>query len=100
MAALAFLMISNIPYPVLPRVGVRSLRGIGSSVLVFGALGLLAAKRLELFFPPFVGYLGLRPARTLLTPLFEPPQPNRPFHLSAGEGQERAGKHPCDREAL
>src|SRR5258708_20908830 len=91
MAALAFLMISNIPYPVLPRVGVRSLRGIGSSRLVFGSLRLLAAKRLEVFFPLFVGYLAFGLARRLIMRPFHPRPPPPPHHRSAGQDERVAG---------
>ena len=61
MAALGFLMISNIPYPVLPRTGFRSFRALASSVLVFGSIALLATKRLEFFFPLRIGYVRLGP---------------------------------------
>lgn len=88
MAALAFLMISNIPYPVLPRVGIRSFRGFGSSVLVFGSLGLLATKRLEFFFPLCVGYVAFGLVRSLVMRLFERRQPTVPYDLSEGEDDE------------
>src|SRR4249919_2571068 len=51
MAALAFLMISNIPYPVFPRTGFRSLRAIAATLGLIGSIALLATKRLEFFFP-------------------------------------------------
>jgi len=58
MIVLSFLMISNVPYPVMPPVGVRSSRGlaglgillIGTSMLIFG--------RLEYFFPLTVAYVA------------------------------------------
>src|SRR5258708_37875892 len=100
MAALAFLMISNIPYPVLPRVGVRSLRGIGSSVLVFGSRGLVAAKRLEFFFPLCVGYVAFGLARSLIMRLFERRQPTVPYDLSEGEDEEETEIDLVDGEAI
>lgn len=51
MAALSFLMISNVPYPVMPPVGFRSARGLaGLGVLVIG-VSMLIFGRLEYFFP-------------------------------------------------
>jgi CDP-diacylglycerol--serine O-phosphatidyltransferase len=51
MAALSFLMISNVPYPVMPPVGFRSARGLaGVGVLVIG-VSMLIFGRLEYFFP-------------------------------------------------
>jgi CDP-diacylglycerol---serine O-phosphatidyltransferase len=88
MAALAFLMISNIPYPVVPRVGFRSLRAIGASILVFGSLALLATKRLEFFFPLCIGYVAFGLARSLFFRLFERRQPTVPYDLSEGEDDE------------
>jgi CDP-diacylglycerol--serine O-phosphatidyltransferase len=88
MAALAFLMISNIPYPVVPRVGFRSLRAIGASILVFGSLGLLATKRLEFFFPLCVGYVAFGLFRSLFFRIFERRQPTIPYDLSEGEDDE------------
>jgi CDP-diacylglycerol---serine O-phosphatidyltransferase len=58
MGALSFLMISNVPYPVIPNVGFRSVKGlIGLSVLV-GGVSLLIFGRLEYFFPLAVGYVA------------------------------------------
>ncbi|MEO8337323.1 MAG: CDP-diacylglycerol--serine O-phosphatidyltransferase [bacterium] len=88
MAALAFLMISNIPYPVVPRVGFRSLRAIGASILVFGSLALLATRRLEFFFPLCVGYVAFGLFRSLFFRIFERRQPTIPYDLSEGEADE------------
>ena len=85
MAALAFLMISNVPYPVVPRIGFRSLRAIGASILVFGSLALLATKRLEFFFPLCVGYVAFGLMRSLFYRIFERRQPTIPYDLSEGE---------------
>ncbi len=88
MAVLAFLMISNVPYPVLPRVGFRSLKAIGASVLVFGSIGLLLTKRLEFFFPLCIGYVAFGLVRNLVGRLFERRQPTLPYDLSEGEDDE------------
>lgn len=88
MAALAFLMISNIPYPVVPRVGFRSLRAIGASILVFGSIALLATRRLEFFFPLCIGYVAFGLFRSLFFRIFERRQPTIPYDLSEGEDDE------------
>jgi CDP-diacylglycerol--serine O-phosphatidyltransferase len=58
MAALSFLMISNVPYPVMPPVGFRSARGLaGLGVLVIG-VSMLIFGRLEYFFPLAMLYVS------------------------------------------
>src|SRR5258705_1375839 len=88
MAALAFLMISNIPYPVFPRTGFRSLRAIGGTLLLVGSIALLATKRLEFFFPFALCYVAWGPVRWMFSGLFERRQPTLPYDLSEGEDDE------------
>jgi len=88
MAALAFLMISNIPYPVFPRTGFRSLRAIGATVLAVGSMTLLATRRLEFFFPAALCYVAWGPIRWIFSGLFERRQPTIPYDLSEGEDDE------------
>jgi CDP-diacylglycerol---serine O-phosphatidyltransferase len=88
MAALAFLMISNIPYPVFPRTGFRSLRAIGATVLLVGSMTLLATRRLEFFFPAALFYVALGPIRWVFSGLFERRQPTIPYDLSEGEDDD------------
>jgi CDP-diacylglycerol---serine O-phosphatidyltransferase len=58
MAGLSFLMISNVPYPVLPPLGFRSARGLISlGVLVIG-VSMLIFGRLEYFFPLLMAYVS------------------------------------------
>ena len=58
MATLSFLMISNVPYPVMPPVSTRSARGlIGLGILVCG-VAMLIFGRLEYFFPITVAYVA------------------------------------------
>ena len=88
MAALAFLMISNIPYPVFPRTGFRSLRALGATLLLGGSLALLITKRLEFFFPFALCYVAWGPVRWVFSGLFERRQPTIPYDLSEGEDDE------------
>jgi hypothetical protein len=58
MAGLSFLMISNVPYPVIPGVGFRSRQGlIGLAVLV-GGVSMLVFGKLQYFFPIAVIYVA------------------------------------------
>ena len=86
--ALAALMISNIPYPVFPRTGFRSIRALGASLLVLGAIALLATKRLEFFFPLTLSYVAWGPIRWVFGGLLERRQPTIPYDLSEGEDDE------------
>ena len=88
MAALAFLMISNIPYPVFPRTGFRTLRALGATLLLGGSLALLVTKRLEFFFPFALFYVAWGPIRWVFSGLFERRQPTIPYDLSEGEDDE------------
>jgi CDP-diacylglycerol--serine O-phosphatidyltransferase len=88
MAALAFLMISNIPYPVFPRTGFRSLRAIGATLLLVGSIALLATKKLEFFFPFALCYVAWGPIRWVFSGLFERRQPTIPYDLSEGEDDD------------
>jgi len=88
MLALAFLMISNIPYPVFPRTGFRSLRAIGATLLLLGSMALLATRRLEFFFPAALCYVAWGPIRWVFSGLFERRQPTIPYDLSEGEDDE------------
>src|SRR5215203_2713018 len=88
MLALAFLMISNIPYPVFPRTGFRSLRAIGATLLLVGSMALLATRRLEFFFPAALCYVAWGPIRWVFSGLFERRQPTIPYDLSEGEDDE------------
>ncbi len=87
-AVLAALMISNVPYPTFPRTGFRSLRAVGSSLIVFGAFALLLTGKLEYFFPIAVLYVALGLLRWMLSGLFERRQPTLPYDLSEGEDDE------------
>jgi hypothetical protein len=71
MAALSFLMISNVPYPVMPPVGVGSPRKlIGLGVLVTGT-AMLIFGRLEYFFPLAVVYVAFGLLRAVILGLLD-----------------------------
>jgi CDP-diacylglycerol--serine O-phosphatidyltransferase len=88
MVVLSFLMISNVPYPVFPRTGFRSLRAIGATLLLIGSVVLLATRRLEYFFPFALIYVAWGLLRWVLSGLFERRQPTIPYDLSEGEDDE------------
>lgn len=88
MVVLSGLMISNIPFPSFPRTGFRSLRAIGASLLVLGAIALLLSRRLEYFFPIALLYIAWGLARWIFSGLFERRQPTLPYDLSEGEDEE------------
>lgn len=88
MVVLSFLMISNVPYPVFPRTGFRSLRAIGATVLLIGSMILLATRRLEYFFPFALIYVAWGLVRWVFSGLFERRQPTIPYDLSEGEDDE------------
>lgn len=71
MATLSFLMISNVPYPVMPPVGIRSARGlVGLGILVCG-VAMLIFGRLEYFFPLTVAYVAFGLFRGVLLGLLD-----------------------------
>ena len=88
MVFLSFLMISNVPYPVFPRTGFRSLRAVGATVLLIGSMVLLLTRRLEYFFPIALIYVAWGPIRWVFSGLFERRQPTIPYDLSEGEDDE------------
>ena len=71
MAGLGLLMISNVPYPVIPQVGFRSARGlIALGILVIG-VAMLIFGRLEYFFPLFVIYVSIGLIRAFILGILE-----------------------------
>ena len=88
MVALSILMISNVPYPTFPRTGFRSLRALGATIVVFGAIALLLSRKLEYFFPLSLVYVAWGLVRWIFSGLFERRQPTVPYDLSEGEDEE------------
>jgi CDP-diacylglycerol--serine O-phosphatidyltransferase len=88
MVALSILMISNVPYPSFPRTGFRSVRAIGASLVVIGAIALLLSRKLEYFFPISLVYVAWGLIRWIFSGLFERRQPTVPYDLSEGEDEE------------
>jgi CDP-diacylglycerol--serine O-phosphatidyltransferase len=58
MGTLSFLMISNVPYPVVPNIGFRSAKGLVAVAVLVGGISLLVSRRLEYFFPLAVAYVA------------------------------------------
>ena len=88
MIALACLMISNVPYPVFPRTGFKSLRALFGSSLMILTFVLLWTKHLEFFFPLTLIYVASGLVRWGFAGLFERRQPTIPYDLSEGEDDE------------
>ncbi|HVB30110.1 MAG TPA: CDP-diacylglycerol--serine O-phosphatidyltransferase [Gemmatimonadaceae bacterium] len=63
MIALSFLMVSNVPYPVMPNVGLRSVRGVIGLLLVVGGIVALVFLPNQFFFPAAVVYVAFGIAR-------------------------------------
>ena len=67
MGTLSFLMISNVPYPVVPKLSFRSIEGWAAVVFLVGGVTMLVLRKWEWFFPLATAYLllGLLRAGTL-----------------------------------
>jgi len=57
MGVLSILMITNVPYPAFPKVGVRSWSGLGGLVVVVGSICGIFIYGREFFFPAGVAYV-------------------------------------------
>ncbi len=57
MAILAALMISDVPYPAVPSIGIRNLRQILGSLVVGGCIALLLVGHTEFIFPALLAYV-------------------------------------------
>ena len=71
MAALSFLMISNVPYPVLPPIGFRSTRGLTGLGIVIIGIAILIFARNEYFFPAAMLYVAFGLFRAVTIGLFD-----------------------------
>ena len=58
MLALSFLMVSNVPYPVMPHVSLRDFRGIVGFLIVIGGIAALIFLPSQFFFPAAVLYVA------------------------------------------
>jgi CDP-diacylglycerol--serine O-phosphatidyltransferase len=57
MAVLAALMISDVPYPAMPSIGINSVKKILGTIMVVGSIALLIFVRKEFIFPALVVYV-------------------------------------------
>ena len=71
MATLSFLMISNVPYPVIPGVGFRSIGGLLGLATLLGGISMLIFGKLEYFFPLAVLYVAFGLIRATAIGLIE-----------------------------
>jgi CDP-diacylglycerol--serine O-phosphatidyltransferase len=58
MGVLSFLMISPIPYPVVPKLNVRSVEGWAAILFTLGGFSMLIFRRFEWFFPLATSYIA------------------------------------------
>ena len=71
MGGVSFLMISSVPYPAVPTINFRSLRGIvGSLIVIATILGLIVQPKI-FFFPALVGYILYGVASAFIVGLME-----------------------------
>lgn len=57
MGVLSFLMISNVPYPVVPKLSFRSAEGVAGVVFLVGGFTMLFTRKFEWFFPMATAYI-------------------------------------------
>jgi CDP-diacylglycerol---serine O-phosphatidyltransferase len=96
MVTLSFLMISNVPYPAMPPVSVRSARGLmGLGILVIGT-SMLIFGELEYFFPLAVAYVSFGLLRAGWLGLLE----RRQAVTRAGGGWFPGGRRETDAPVL
>jgi CDP-diacylglycerol--serine O-phosphatidyltransferase len=57
MAALAALMVSDVPYPAVPSIGFRSVKRVIGTLVVVGCVGLLIFRKEEFIFPALLLYV-------------------------------------------
>jgi CDP-diacylglycerol--serine O-phosphatidyltransferase len=86
MATLSFLMISNVPYPVMPPISVRSAKGIFGLFILVGGTSMLIFGKLEYFFPMAVAYVAFGLLRAVIIGLLDRRQgPMRPGWFPGGK---------------
>jgi CDP-diacylglycerol---serine O-phosphatidyltransferase len=71
MLVLAVLMMSQVPYPVVPKFGFRSLRGALTFVWLMGMIVLAVTIPSLFFFPALMGYVGYGVGKSLVLGFFE-----------------------------
>lgn len=57
MGVLSFLMISNVPYPVVPKLSLRSVEGWAGVLFLVGGVSMLLTRKFEWFFPLATAYI-------------------------------------------
>ena len=57
MGVLSFLMISNVPYPVVPKLSLRSVEGWAGVAFLVGGVSMLVTRKFEWFFPLATAYI-------------------------------------------
>jgi CDP-diacylglycerol---serine O-phosphatidyltransferase len=71
MAGLSFLMISNVPYAAVPRIGFRTLKGLMGTVVIAGTIAGLIFLPREFFFPALLVYIVYGVAKAFVLGLMD-----------------------------
>lgn len=90
MVVLAVLMMSNVQYPAVPTVGLRTLRGIVGTLVVAGTLVGVVFFPQEFFFPALLAYVAYGLLKTAVVGLLDMRLANAPRALSTQPDHERA----------
>ena len=93
MVILAFLMISPVPYPAVPKVNLRTVRGIIGGVILLGAvLGLIFLPR-EFFFPVLLAYVLFGLAMWLVLIVLDRVPTNESIWFEDEDDEMMTGEH-------
>ncbi len=87
MIVLGFLMMSHVPYPVMPKFGFRNFRGFLTFAFLMTMVVLAIAVPRYFFFPAAIGYISYGVIKTLVLGFFER-LPDRDPLLDEEEGDE------------
>jgi CDP-diacylglycerol--serine O-phosphatidyltransferase len=89
MLGLSFLMISNVAYPAVPTIGLRSWRAVAGTLVVIGTLiGVIFLPK-QFFFPAALAYVTYGLARTVLAGLLDRRIAPQEFGVRTSLGPER-----------
>lgn len=98
LAVLAFLMISNVPYPTWPTFSLKSVRGVLGLTGFLAVIAGLIVLRKEFFFPVAVAYVLFAPLRAGIQGLLARGDENGEADDPASEPDQDEGESPASRQ--